>query len=269
MTNCLLKRRGRLRNHSRANGCGTAQTTTLALLKENSGARSIVFAATQLVVHSGRINGVVCVDVIRNMAFSKEFERQLDKLFLQRTHWLRNEVGLKKVGKPPIFDRSKVDKAIERLQLIASNALSSKLAKKEFNHFVSKRKNYLIKGRGPEAKKELFEIWFSKHFPKSKGLVYAFWGKKGKCIYVGRTGSHGSRPSSHFEKYWFPAVRRAKVFSVDGKSQIPKLECLAIHHFQPSRNKNKASTGKWTKACPLCETHKHIRKELRSIFRLR
>ena len=205
----------------------------------------------------------------KNMAFSKKFEQELDKLFNQRTHWLCNEIGSKKVGKPPDFSRAKVNKGIERLQQIASDAFSSKLAKTEFNRFVSKKKNYQIRGHGPEDKKNKFEIWFSKHFTNTKGLLYTFWGKGRKCIYVGRTGSHGSRPSSHFDKYWFSTVKRVTIYSINSKSHIPKLECLAIHHFQPSKNKNKAATKKWTKACPLCETHKYIEEELRNIFRFR
>jgi len=203
------------------------------------------------------------------MAFSRQFERQLDKLFHQRTHWLRNEIGSKKAGQPPKFGRSKVNKAIERLQQIASDALAHKLAKTEFNRFVSHKKNYRIKGHGPENKKDKFENWFSKHFPGTTGLIYAFWGNNNKSIYVGRTGSGGGRPSSYFDKYWFSSVKRVTIFSIRGKSHIPKLECLAIHHFQPKRNKNIAATKKWTKACPLCEIHKHIESELRDIFRFR
>ena len=74
----------------------------------------------------------------------------------------------------------------------------------------------------------------------TKGLIYAFWGNRKKCIYIGRTGSHGSRPSSHFEKFWFSGVKRVTIFSIKGRSHIPKLECLAIHRFRPRRNKNKA-----------------------------
>jgi hypothetical protein len=151
---------------------------------------------------------------------------------------------------------------------IASQALAHKLAKEAFNEHVASRKNYQIKGRGPADKKARFEKWFSR-FKKTKGLIYAFWGSHGKCIYVGRTGSHGSRPSSHMEKYWFSAVKRVTIFDVRMKSQIPKLECLGIHHLQPKLNKNRAATKKWTKACPLCTTHKYIENELRDIFRFR
>ena len=203
------------------------------------------------------------------MAFSNSFERELNKLFRQRTDWLRRKLGTGRAGKPPHFSRKKVDAGILKLQAIASDALAGKLAKLEFNEHVASRRNYHVKGRGPDDKKAEFEKWFDAHFSKTKGLIYAFWGTHRKCIYVGRTGSHGSRPSSHMEKYWFSGVKRVKIFAVTSKSHIPKLECLAIHHFQPARNKNKAATKKWTKACPLCRTHKYIESELRDIFRFR
>jgi hypothetical protein len=203
------------------------------------------------------------------MAFSKSFERELNTLFRQRTDWLRRKLGSSRAGKPPEFSRKKVDAGILKLQAIASDALAHKLAKSEFNEHVASRKNYHVKGRGPDDKKAKFENWFGARFGKTKGLIYAFWGNHRKCIYVGRTGSHGSRPSSHMEKFWFSGVKRVTIFAVSGKSHIPKLECLAIHYFQPTRNKNKAATKKWTKACPLCKTHKYIENELRDIFRFR
>jgi hypothetical protein len=203
------------------------------------------------------------------MGFSKSFEKELDKLFRQRTHWLRKELGRSTAGKPPVFNRKTVNKGIQKLQNIASDALVRWLAKTEFNKHIAHRKNYTIRGRGPADKRGHFEGWFAKSFKKTKGLIYAFWRRDGKCIYIGRTGSHGSRPSSHFDRYWFTGVTRVTIFAVTGRSHIPKLECLAIHHFQPKINKNKAATKKWTKACPLCTTHKYIETELRKIFRFR
>jgi hypothetical protein len=198
------------------------------------------------------------------MAFSKAFERKLDSLFHQRTNWLRQELGKKRAGAPPAFGRKKVNAGISQLQDLASDALAFKLAKAEFNEHVASRK-----GWGRKDKKAKFERWIDVHFQTRKGVVYAFWGSHGKCIYIGRTGLRGSRPSTHFEKYWFSAVRRVTVFSISGASHTPKLECLAIHRFRPTQNKNKAATKRWTKACPLCTTHKYIESELRAIFRLR
>ncbi len=203
------------------------------------------------------------------MAFSKAFERKLNNLFHQRTHWLRAELGSSGAGKPPEFGRKKVAKGIRDLQLIASDALVHKLARTEFEQHVASVKNYHVKGHGPYDKKRRFEAWYKPRFRKAKAVVYAFWGKSKGCIYVGRTGSHGTRPSAHFEKFWFSSVRRVTIFSVKGSSHVPKLECLAIHRYQPSRNRNKAATKKWTKACPLCTTHKYIENELRDIFRFK
>ncbi|HMD54407.1 MAG TPA: hypothetical protein VKJ65_07665, partial [Phycisphaerae bacterium] len=165
--------------------------------------------------------------------FSKTFERELNNLFHQRTDWLRRKLGSSGIGKPPQFGRKKVDAGIEKLQEIASDALAHKLAKLEFEEHVDSWQNYHVKGRGCEEKKDNFEKWFAVKLKKQKGLIYAFWGNRNKCIYIGRTGSHGSRPSSHFEKFWFSEVKRVTIFVIKGKSHIPKLECLAIHRFQP------------------------------------
>jgi hypothetical protein len=109
------------------------------------------------------------------VAFSKTFERELNKLFHQRTDWLRRKLGAKGVGKPPEFGRNKVNAGIKKLQLIASDALAHKLAKAEFDEHVVSRKNYHIKGAGPQAKKEQFDAWFAARFKKIKtsGLIYA------------------------------------------------------------------------------------------------
>jgi hypothetical protein len=125
------------------------------------------------------------------MAFSKTFERELNKLFRKRTHWLRQKLGTTGAGQPPVFNRKTVKTGIERLQQIASDALAWKLAGVAFDENVKSHKNRQIKGRGPAEKKANFEKWFVR-FKKTKGVVYAFWGKNGECIYVGRTGSHGS-----------------------------------------------------------------------------
>jgi hypothetical protein len=203
------------------------------------------------------------------MAFSNSFERELDKLFSRRTHWLRQELGRKGAGKPPEFSRTTVNNAIANLQLIASDALADKLAKVEFETHVNWKRNYHVVGRGVARKKRGFEAWFKDNFSNTRGLIYAFWDGSRQCEYVGKTGSGGQRPSAHFEKFWFNKVKRITIFAVSRRSHIPKLECLAIHRLQPRRNRNKASTKKWTKACPLCTTHKYIESELRSIFRLR
>lgn len=166
------------------------------------------------------------------MAFPKRFERELDKLFRQRTHWLRSELGLTKPGKPPVFDRTKVDKGISKLQSIVSDAFARTLAKTEFEKHAIIRKTWHIKGHGYKDKKKQFDNWFAREFDKRDGCVYVFWGNH-RCIYVGRTGKGGGRPSQHFKEIWLPQSKRVTIYPVKSKSHIPKLECLAIHRFQP------------------------------------
>jgi hypothetical protein len=119
------------------------------------------------------------------MAFSKSFDRELNKLFRRRTYWLRRKLGTSGAGKPPEFGRKRVSVGIRRLKAIASNVLARKLAKSEFDEHTAPRRNYHVKGRGRDEKKAEFEKWFVSRFGKTKGLIYAFWGNHRKCIYVG------------------------------------------------------------------------------------
>ena len=202
------------------------------------------------------------------MAHINKFENALDELFHKRTFWLRSAIGRKKPGPPPKIIRRFVNNGISNLQEIVSNALANKLAKSEFNKHALGKRAWHIKGFGIDEKKSLFEEWFGKEFPKLTNYIYVFWGNE-KCIYVGRTTVYGGRRhSSHFIKFWFKDVKRIDIFPSE-PAQTPKLECLAIHHFDPVRNKKKAATKKWTKKCPLCAIHKNIEEELRKIFKLR
>jgi len=201
------------------------------------------------------------------MAFHKQFELALDNLFKQRTHWLRHNLGLKKPGKLPKFDRKKVDKGITKLQELASKAFSRSLAKEHFKEHIKQKKSWKIKGRGTDNKKKLFNQWYKKLNIK-KGCVYLIQCGK-KYLYVGRTDTSGNRPQDHFIKKWFPNKGRITIFEIKGQSHIPQIECLAVHYFQPLKNVNMPASKKWKKACPLCERLKVIKEELRKIFKLK
>jgi len=200
------------------------------------------------------------------MAHLTTFEKKLDHLFLDRTYNLRSKLGLKRCGPKPQITRKKIDKAIEELQDLASNILAKGLAKKEFDENTGNKKRRKIKGRGWKKQKLLFDQWFKKTFPKQNELVYVFWNNK-KCVYVGRTGKGGSRPTSHFSKKWCK-ITSVDIYPAKSKSHTPKLECLAVHYFKPRENNYKPSERKWTKKCPLCLIHKHIESDLRIIFRI-
>jgi hypothetical protein len=98
--------------------------------------------------------------------------------------------------------------------------------------------------------------------------VYVFWSPH-ECTYVGRTIRGHGRPAGWFDRIWFQPVTRVDIHSVHRQSEVPKVECLAIHLFDPKENKNWPSIGKYTKKCPICEATKEIDHELKSIFRLR
>jgi len=203
------------------------------------------------------------------MSTKNEFARELDRLYNRRTHWLRSVIGYRKPGPPPTFRRETVNEGIAKLQDIAYRAFAKKLAKQEFAQFAPSKRSWHVKGYGREEKRKIFNVWFVRRLGNHQNRVYIFWGKRGKCIYIGRTGNGGSRPDDHFEKYWFGRTRRIDIYPVKQASQLPKLECLAIHRFLPAYNKTKAATQKWTKRCPMCRIHKDIQSELRSIFRFR
>ena len=199
-----------------------------------------------------------------------QFNRKLHELFDDRTIWLRKAVRQRNPGRPPTFSRKKVSRAIAALQELASKAVVKKAARKEFARIVDKKKQWQVsnsKGHGWRAKRENFDKWFQHKIPYPN-CIYIFWAGR-KARYVGRTVRGKGRPQSHFDKSWFSGVTRIDIYSTSTPSQVPKLECLAIHRFHPRENGVKASIPKWAKKCPVCDVHKLIKHEIRAIFRLK
>lgn len=199
-----------------------------------------------------------------------EFDRHLNKLFLKRTHWIRNTVRSSMRGRPPILNRRRISKTIKHLQDLASECLVKDHASSEFNSLVKEKRWWRVttsKGWGRDAKKKNFNQWFDKNifFPN---CVYIFWSKS-TCLYVGRTLRGKGRPQSHFNMHWFSKTTRINIFSTSSASEVPKLECLAIHRFSPVHNKRRAANKMWAKKCPVCKVHEMIDDELRSIFYLK
>lgn len=198
-----------------------------------------------------------------------EFHRELDSLFERRTSWLRKVVdkGIKK--KPMVFDRARRRKGIDNLKDLATECLAGDFAKKEFSATIDKKKQWQCtksKGWSRDDKRAHFDKWFTKNIPY-KNCIYIFW-KGRRAEYVGRTVRGKGRPQAHFEKYWFTGVTRIDIYSTSQASQTPKLECLAIHQWEPRQNGKKASMPKWAKKCPVCEVHDFIGTELKDVFAL-
>jgi hypothetical protein len=205
------------------------------------------------------------------MSTQSQFRAELDRLFRRRTHWLRSVVGSPSRGALPRISRKHVRASIAKLQELASDALARDLAREEFERGVRLRRSWHAKrgkGRGPDAKKRSFNAWFDQQLGPGT-YIYVFWRSGRRCVYVGKTARSGRRISSHFDKHWFGAVTRVDVYAARGRRALPALECLAIHRFQPARNKFRAERRKWTRRCELCRIHRSIAGELHSIFRLR
>lgn len=199
------------------------------------------------------------------MSRERAFRRELYHLFDIRTYWLQHLVSGPSPGKVPRFTRKRVDRTVSSLQEITTEALLRKLATTWFNDFAEEKKTWRVtnqKGWGRDKKKRNFQTWYEKRFGAT-GCVYSFW-KGTKCVYLGRTGKGGSRPSDHFVKFWFSGITRIDVHEVRAKRPLSALECLATHRFRPSRSKQKTQ-----RKCPLCKIHRRIKAEVNSIFHLR
>jgi|SRR6266478_6122490 len=201
------------------------------------------------------------------MANHVEFNRVLDRLYKRRTDRLRR-ILLPKTGKVRTLSKRHRERGLKKLEEIASRGLVEKLAKKEFDRSVAERKSWHPRGWGREKKLKEFRKWTRRKISRKRGKVYVFWRKR-ECRYVGRTGGRGSRPSQHFKRGWFTGTTRIDVYTTLQRRSAPRLECLAIHHFRPTKNKVKAATKGWTPDCPLCAVHRLIRTELRKIYRFR
>jgi len=198
-----------------------------------------------------------------------QFEDALSRLLKQRTFLIERAAGLEKRGKPPKINRQKLEKTIKRLQNLAMKIRRREIVR-EFGKCVSERHQWHPKkgkGWGISQKKRSFGQWMDERI-KNANYIYMFWSNR-ICEYVGRSIQGRTRPQSHFEKHWFSRVSRIDIWSVRKKSDVPKLECLAVHQFQPTRNKIRPAERKWTKKCPICQMARTIESELRDIFRLK
>ena len=206
------------------------------------------------------------------MAKLKQFNKKLEKLFKEWTHRLRGAIQTHSRGRIPSIDKVKIDKTIKQLQHIASEILINRDCKKEFEEIVSDKTRWHTKnkGWGWDKRKDEFNDWFKKKNINFKNYIYVFWAGN-KCKYVGKSIAGRTRPQTHFEKRLINGVTLIAIYFTSQRTQIPKLECLAIHRFKPSKkyNKYKPSFSKHDKPCPVCENEDLIKQEIKSTFRLR
>jgi hypothetical protein len=95
----------------------------------------------------------------RRISHQLKFNRRLDRLYEKRTGWLRTVLTKANPGPVPVLKKRQRERAIKRLQGIASDALAKRLAKKHFERSVTRQKAWQMKGRGIEKKLEQFGDW--------------------------------------------------------------------------------------------------------------
>jgi len=117
------------------------------------------------------------------MSHQRQFNRRLDRLYEKRTGWLRTVLTKSNPGPVPKLTKKQRERGIERLQEIASNALARKMARKEFQRSVEKRKSWKTKGWGTDKKRAEFRAWARRKIDRDSGKVYVFWNAK-KCCYA-------------------------------------------------------------------------------------
>src|ERR1700756_3827296 len=112
------------------------------------------------------------------MSHQGKFNRRLDRLYEGRTGWLRTVLTKANPGPVPSLTKTQRERTIKLLQGIASDALATKMAKREFQRSVEKRKTWMTKGWGTEKKRKKFRAWARKKIDSHSGKVYVFWNDK-------------------------------------------------------------------------------------------
>lgn len=200
--------------------------------------------------------------------YQAEFIHELDKLYHIRTDRLRHLLGPARKGKSPTFDRDLLNRTIIKLEKIASKSLARRFQKEEFSRRIMMKKRWLLtrrKGFNLDVKKKNFKQWYKQQFHNHRCSIYVFWTGR-KCLYVGKTEKGPDRIISHIFNKRFGSPTRIDVNLVHGKRDLPILECLAIHRFNPRINQMGASKKKYAAKCPLCKRKRQIEKDLRRMF---
>ena len=198
------------------------------------------------------------------MALRKQFERRLSILLHRRTDRLLGLIKLKRGRKKDFTKRHREDGILE-LQELAAKILRKESVGRLLAEITSGRRRTMLAGHGLEEKFRRMCVWAegSLHGP----IIYSFWQGK-RCVYVGK-GSSWRRLRSYRRDVLLQQATSLRVRMISGKSNLAKAECMSIHMYQPTQNVNRSSKPKYSKKCPLCQTNRQIRDELRSLFKMR
>lgn len=192
------------------------------------------------------------------------YEKILQELHLRQTHEIGEFLQINKKVKKQKIDSKFLNSQIEQIQITITDTDVKHTYKDEFNFIIKNRCK--IYGRGYLKKRELFKKWLDDQIIQTNNWIYIFWGLNKSCLYVGRTGNGGSRPASHFNKFWFTKAKFIDVYEIDNSNKLNKLECIAIHYFKPKYNRKKSARQERSHICPICDNQKYIAKQMKKIF---
>lgn len=197
------------------------------------------------------------------MKTESEFRRELKDLLFDRAHPIFWELGIKKVSQHRDWTREYREERIQRLWNIAEKMLFAR-AKEELEKYVYSRKLKFFRGSKRDRGERLYS-WAKDNFPKGP-ILYIFW-KKNKCIYVGIGDSNlrirDYKKSKYIDRSEADSL---EIYSVHGKSNKSRVECLACHIYRPKDNQNSPGKPKYSKACYVCQKKRAIHSRLHALL---
>ncbi|MEK7469884.1 MAG: hypothetical protein AAB074_21155 [Planctomycetota bacterium] len=195
------------------------------------------------------------------MGNKTDFHRKLDDLWSRRTEELRALVGIRHRGPRLKFNKKIREQRIRELTELATEILRED-AKDEIEARLNQTGRRHIRGYGIQDRFDRIWDWAESWIRGP--IVYLFW-KGSRCLYVGR-GNSWKRLGSYEKSWYLKEADLLEVLCVAGKSNLPLVECLCVHLYEPRDNKSKPANKKWGKSCPICLTHDRIQDELRFVF---
>jgi hypothetical protein len=198
------------------------------------------------------------------MASKTFYEKILEELHYRQTHEIREFLKIKRHTKKKALNRQYLNEQIEKIQIAITEEDVKETFKNEFAVLIKCRWNVI--GHGNLNKREFFKTWLHDEFFLSNNLIYIFWGVNKSCLYVGRTGKGGSRPTAHFVKFWFSKTKYIEIYDANKARSLNKFECIAIHFLMPKYNQKKSARQKRTDICPICDNQKFIARKIEKVF---
>ncbi len=176
-----------------------------------------------MATHAGKINNV------------------LRKMWKRRSASLLRDLGVRKPGAIPTFNRRYRDTQIKSIQHILSRSMRKNL--KFWVRDTTTRRSVFLNGIAGNRKWEVVRRRLQR-YQNQRNLVYVFWRGR-KCLKVGRSEIGLKRIEQQKGSALFQKASRVAVFfpSNGVKRSIPALECALTHLYnikppiRPSKKK--------------------------------